>query len=310
MEKKILIAVDKSKHSKNAVIYTVQMASTIKNLKYVLFHVEPMVSLYLTDEARRNVTARKELERVLKKNHEAAVELLEGYKAEMVRRGIDPDHIETHSVRRKLGVVIDILSEAREKRYTAVVVARRGISHLEGVVMGSVSAKLAEHSSTIPVWIVDGRARSANILVAMDGSEHSLRALEHVVSVTHDNPEARFTIYHVMRKDRDYAGLEFEIPTSPELEKVLARTNRHFVDEFHERAEQMLSEAGISRDRIEVRVAERKRNPGKAILEKIKSGHFGTVVLGRSGMSKSFFMGSVSNYVTRRATDCAVWLVP
>jgi len=310
MEKKILIAVDNSRHSKNAVIYTVRMSSTIKNLSYVLFHVEPMISLYLTEEAQKSVAARKELEKVRQKNHQAAVALLEGYKAEMVKRGIDPQHIEIRSVQRKLGVVIDILSEAREKQYTAVVVARRGISHLEGLVMGSVSAKLVEHSSATPVWVVDGRLKSANILVAMDGSEHSLRALEHVISVTHDNPDARFTVYHVMRKDRDYAGLEFEIPTSAELEKILASTNRHFVDEFHERAEKMLAESGISRDRIEVRVAERRRNPGKAILEKIKSGDFGTVVLGRSGMSKSFFMGSVSNYVTRRAADCAVWLVP
>ena len=223
---------------------------------------------------------------------------------------IDAEHIETLSVPRKLGVVIEILSEAREKQYDAIVVARRGISHLEGLVMGSVSAKLAEHSSGTPVWIVDGRFKAANILVAMDGSEHSLRALDHVLSVTHDNPDARFTIYHVMRKDRDYAGLEFEIPTTPGLDKILAKSNRHFVDVFHEKAEKMVDEYGISRDRIEVRIAERKRNPGKAILEKIKSGGFDTIVMGRSGMSKSFFMGSVSNYVTRRAANCAVWLVP
>ena len=310
MEKKILIAVDKSRHSKNAAIYAVKMSSTIKNLTYVLFHVEPMISLYLTDEARKSAAARRELEKIRQKNHQAAMELLEGYKAEMVKRGTDPEHVEILSVPRKLGVVIDILSEAREKQYTAIVVARRGISHLEGLVMGSVSAKLVEHSSSTPVWVVDGRFDATNILVAMDGSEHCLRALEHVLYVTHDNPDARFTVYHVMRKDRDYAGLEFEIPTSPELEKVLARTNRHFVDEFHERAEKMLAEYGISRDRIEVRIAERRRNPGKAIIEKIKSGGFGTIVMGRSGMSRSFFMGSVSNYVTRRATDCAVWLVP
>ncbi len=35
MEKKILIAVDNSRHSKNAVIYTAQMSSTIKNMNYV-----------------------------------------------------------------------------------------------------------------------------------------------------------------------------------------------------------------------------------------------------------------------------------
>ena len=310
MEKKILIAVDNSRHSKNAAIYTVKMSSTIKKLSYVLFHVEPMISLFLTDEAQQSAAARRELEKIRQKNHHAAMELLEGYKAEMVKRGIDPGHVETRSVPRKLGVVIDILSEAREKQYAAIVVARRGISHLEGLVMGSVSAKLVEHSSSTPVWVVDGRVRAANILVAMDGSEHCLRALEYVISVTHDNPDARFTIYHVMRKDRDYAGLEFEIPTSPDLEKILAGTNRHFIDEFHERAEKMLAESGISRDRIEVRVAERRRNPGTAILEKIKSGGFGTIVMGRSGMSRSFFMGSVSNYVTRRAADCAVWLVP
>ena len=52
MDKKILLAVDDSLHSKEAVKYAVAISSTVKDLHYVLFHVQPVISHYLLDEAQ------------------------------------------------------------------------------------------------------------------------------------------------------------------------------------------------------------------------------------------------------------------
>ena len=50
-------------------------------------------------------------------------------------------------------------------------------------------------------------------------------------------------------------------------------------------------------------------NVGKAIVDEAKKGNYGTVVIGRRGVSKAFFMGSVSRYVLDRTRNRALWLV-
>ena len=46
-----------------------------------------------------------------------------------------------------------------------------------------------------------------------------------------------------------------------------------------------------------------------AIMDEVKKGDYGTVVLGRRGESRSFFLGHVSDKVMGKAKDIAVWIV-
>ena len=46
-----------------------------------------------------------------------------------------------------------------------------------------------------------------------------------------------------------------------------------------------------------------------AIVDEAKKENYGTVVIGRRGASKAFFMGSVSRYVLDRFSNRALWLV-
>ena len=56
MEKKLLLAVDDSVHSKHAIQYAVNMASAVNELKFTLFHVQPAISQFLLKEARKRFT--------------------------------------------------------------------------------------------------------------------------------------------------------------------------------------------------------------------------------------------------------------
>ena len=51
MNRKILLAVDNTRPSKLALDYAVQMSAMIPYLHFVLLHVQPMVSLFLKEEA-------------------------------------------------------------------------------------------------------------------------------------------------------------------------------------------------------------------------------------------------------------------
>ena len=64
MERKILIVVDGSIHSTRAVEYAVRMSSVVQELTYTLFHVQPTLSQYLSEEARTDPEAKAHLKKV------------------------------------------------------------------------------------------------------------------------------------------------------------------------------------------------------------------------------------------------------
>ena len=68
MEKKILVAVDDSTHSKKAVEYAASMRSIIPELNFILFNVQPTISDYLTHDSNIDSNARTALKEVVSKN--------------------------------------------------------------------------------------------------------------------------------------------------------------------------------------------------------------------------------------------------
>ena len=48
----------------------------------------------------------------------------------------------------------------------------------------------------------------------------------------------------------------------------------------------------------------------KAVLDEFQQGNFGTLVVGRRGMNKKFFTGSVSGYLMNEFSEGALWVVP
>ncbi len=56
-------------------------------------------------------------------------------------------------------------------------------------------------------------------------------------------------------------------------------------------------------------VGKRTMDLGKAILDEAKKGKYGTVVIGRRGVDRAFFMGSVSRHVLDKISERAVWVV-
>ena len=82
------------------------------------------------------------------------------------------------------------------------------------------------------------------------------------------------------------------------------------MDDFYIHARQRFEAAGIREDQISIKSVKSTINIGKTIVDEAKKGEYGIIVVGRKGMSDSFFMGSVSRYVVNKASNCAVWLVP
>ena len=309
MEKKILLAVDDSIQSKYAVKYAATVFSMVKELHYVLFHVQPSISLYLKDEALKSPKARVELEKVVRKNENSARKMLQQYSQDLVGMGIDEARIEMVTRQQELGPAKDIIEFAHVGRYDAIVMGSKKKTRLEKMFMGSVSATLLEHSEYIPVWIVDGEVASEKILVAVDGSESSFRAVDHISFMLMGNTHVEITLLHVMSKARELIEECILEEPSAELEELVARCDKQQIEEFFRSALKKFRDAGVSENQVKIKTVEGRNRPGRVIIETAKEGNYGTVVIGRRGINKSFFTGSVSHHVINKMSEGALWVV-
>jgi nucleotide-binding universal stress UspA family protein len=308
MEKKILLAMDDSACSRHAMQYAVKMSSVIRDLTYTIFHVQPTISQFLLDEAETDYKARAELKKVTRKNVEDAEGVLEKCKAQMVRAGIAEKFIDATTQPKLLGLAKDILEYAQQGLYDAILVGRRGFSRIQQVFVDSVTAKLVEDSKLIPVWVVDGNVTSTRIMVAVDGSESSLRPVDHLSFMVGENPKIKVTLFHVIPKLGGRCVIDFKEKESG-VDEIMTKGSRNCVDHFYAHAQKKFREAGIQENQIEIKAVKRTMNVGKAVVDEAKNGKYGTVIIGRRGASRAFFMGSVSRYVLDRISNQALWLV-
>ena len=310
MNRKIVVAIDNTRPSKLALGYAVQMATRIKDLRFVLLHIQPMVSLFLKEEARTSALARKKMEKISNRNARLAQSLLDEYQSDMIGRGIASDRIEGVTQERRLGFAKDIIEFAQQGKYDAIVVGRRGLSGIAKLYAGSVTANILEQSQVIPVWLVDGEAGAGEILVAVDGSEASLRVVDHVSFMMSADSETRMTLVHVAGNARNTCEIEMEDPPDTELEDIIVRGDKACIDQFYARALEKFKQAGITGERVRFETIEGRRRIGKAVMDFAEKGNYHTLVVGRRGIDRSFFMGSVSRYMINNLSNGALWVVP
>jgi nucleotide-binding universal stress UspA family protein len=310
MQKKILLAVDDSPHSRQAVDYAVRMKDLVPGLGLTVFHIQPPVSQFLLDEAQRSGSARDELNRVATRNAEAAQGLLAKYKDLLMRAGVAESAIEPVTLPRQQGLAKDILDYAQNGLFDAMLLGRRGISSMQQMFMGSVSAHLIENSPVIPVWLVDGNVNSARVMAAVDGSESALRAVDHMAFMLSGNPEVTVRFFHVTPRLKDYCELNFSQEPTEGLEALIAQGDKRCMDDFFSAALAKLRAAGFLESQIETQTATTLLSVGETILKAAREGGFGTIVMGRRGLNKSFFGGKVSYIVSQKLSDAALWLVP
>ena len=261
-------------------------------------------------EAEKNATSRAELDKVIAKNAEASQTLLENAKERMVRKGVAEQSVEVVTRARMRGLARDILDYAERIPFDAILMGRRGVSGIQEAIMGSVSANILEHSSSIPVWLIDGEIASNEILFAVDGSENSLKAVDHLAFILSSNPNVKILFFHVQPKISDFCPVDFDASDSDPIGELIVKGDKQCIDQFFAHALKRLKSAGIDDTQIEVKVSDALFNPGKAIINEAKQGGYGTILIGRRGINKAFFTGSVSRYVMNQLTDKALWIVP
>jgi len=166
---KMLLATDRSTFSEGAVREAINFAKKCSSNLYVMSVLE-------TNPEYETIGAN-----VYQKEEEEAIKYLEAVKARASQEGIV--HCETvlHYGDEPCQLIID---EALERGVDMIIIGRRGRRGVMKVLMGQVAAKVVSHAPC-KVLVVPRAARidCRTILVATDGSEHSLAAASEAVVI-------------------------------------------------------------------------------------------------------------------------------
>jgi nucleotide-binding universal stress UspA family protein len=308
MKRNLLVALDDSLYSRCCLNYLSIIFEVIPDLHLTLYHVQPSLSGYLIEEARKDSKARKSLEKVIEQNREKAMELLNRCKESIARMGIPDERIKLFTAPRMLGLAKDILEKGLKDDYDAIVSGRRGLSGVQQFFVGSLTAKLVEHAA-VPVWIIDGDRFNTKIMVAVDGSQSALKAVDHALFMISGHPDAGITLYHVKPMLQDYCEIDLS-RTEVAVETIFEPSNQQCLMDFYGQVRKKLKDYEIDEKRMEYIEVQRKLSIGKTIISAAKELGFTTIVMGKRGMGNAFFMGGVSDFVLKYSSKVTIWIVP
>jgi nucleotide-binding universal stress UspA family protein len=154
------------------------------------------------------------------------------------------------------------------------------------------------------------------VLLAVDASDNSFRAVEYTGEIIGGAADFQIEIFYVERlPERDTYSDEDSWE-----EACLAQKDR--VNDFLKEAEQTLVKKGVRPEVISTRYLRSSqfmgsprdagfRGAATQILHAQQEGGFGTLVVGRRGVSKAeeFLFGSVSTKIIHHSKNCSVWVV-
>jgi len=293
-KQKVLVALDGSEHALEAVRYLCRLPAK-KDMRVVLFSVFTAIpEAYWDLRENPKVAARVANVRAWQagKMNEMR-EHLQMAAEKLKKAGFRDKSIKIKLQERREGITRDILKEAR-KHYTAVLVGRKGTGAIKNVLWGSVTEKLMEKLYFLPLIVVSKERKSGRVLIALDTSEGAMRAVDFTATMLAGSG-AEIGLVHVIRvKDRE-AVAEAEIAINKAFDKAVSK----------------LATAGFPLKNITSRVITGAESRSEAIVKEAKSGHYGTIIVGRRGLSKvkEFSIGRVSRRIAHLSTGAAVWVV-
>ncbi len=209
---------------------------------------------------------------------------------------------------RKVGISRDIAMESH-RGYDAVILGRRGLSTIQELSLGGVASKIVLKVNDLAVWLVGGKPESEKFLVGVDSSKGSSFALDHLIKMT-GGFHRKVLLLHVVRKIAN--GPEsLKIPDFEEYQKERMQRAVSEIGPVLAKASERLRGAGVPAENISTKIITGAVTRAGSILEEARSGGYGTIVVGRRGVStvEDFDMGRVSNKLVQAAKERAVWIV-
>ena len=291
MQKELLLAIGDERTASYTLRFLKEVFGNFCDLKLTLFYVAPRKAAWAIDE--KDLVPRgkgfDEMEAYTKEYGNKAVK----HAVDWIRdiAGCSGENVETKVTLSRRGTVQELVDEAHNGLYDALVLGKRALTWFEGVFENSVTHEMLWQEIDFPIWICrkpPSRPRH-DILLCLDGSDASLRMVDHAAYMLAGEPDHSFTLFHVAENFHNN-------PSARLFDQGLA----------------LLSDNGISEDRVEMKVVT-GGNPVKATLKEAAEGRYSAVGVGRHneadpGPMQAMFPSSVTTRLLRQMTDAALWI--
>ncbi|WP_272698894.1 universal stress protein [Desulfovibrio sp. Fe33] len=292
MQKELLLAIGDDRAASYNLRFLKDVFESFCDLKLTLFYAAPRSALWDLQDAGMppSDAAVEELVAHKKGKGKKALQDAERWIAEIA--GCDGGNVRTKVVHSRKGTACELVAEAREGMYDALVLGRKGFTWFEEVFENSVCHELLWQDIDFPIWVCKRPSQPprGNVLLCLDGSDPSLRMADHVGYMLADEPRHSFTLFHVAQKG--YGD---------------ARAARIF-----DEALAILAEHGVPDERIEIKMVTGS-NPVKAILKEARAGRYAAVAVGRRGVGSQtrmehLFPSTVCVNLLRQLQETALWI--
>ena len=158
--RRILVAIDGSKHSSRVIEYCGKQFSGMSDLFLTLFHVLPNLPTRFWDDGHILTREEKETRQVVVdkwlENRRLATEpMLRNAVEALTRTGIPQEQIETKTIPDSTNEATSILEEARNGGYLTLVLGRYGLSWIDEHVLGNTTGKIIHRGAGLAICVVE-----------------------------------------------------------------------------------------------------------------------------------------------------------
>lgn len=291
MQKELLLAIGDDRAASYNLRFLNEIFDNFCDLKLTLFYVAPLKATWEMDEDKL-VPRGKGYDEMVAHTQSKGVKALDDA-VQWIHdiAGCSGTNLETKVVHSPKGTVQTLVDEAHEGMYDALILGRKAFTWFEEVFENSVCHEILWQNIDFPIWVCrkPPSAPRHDVLLCLDGSDASMRMVDHAGYMLAEEKEHTFTLFHVAETLR--------APGS---------------DELFDKGLELLKENGIGEDRIELKVV-KARSTVKATIKEAMEGNYSAVGVGRHNAiepsrMQTMFPSSVTVRLLRQLTSAALWI--
>jgi nucleotide-binding universal stress UspA family protein len=306
---KILLPIDGSEHSRRAVQFAGYLGASLGEDLTGIALLRVVTGRYM-----RNHLPYVDFRSEILKLSDAFTK----FKERHIEQNIMPALNEGEKILRDIGIKVEIkkltvdgdaaheiVRIADEGNFSTIIMSRRGLSEVMGILLGSVTNKVVHSATGQTVYIVgyrvlkDKKCPVSNVLIPVDGSSYSMKGVEHAAGLVQELKTSmdKIILLRVINLAFYEKRLTDGIDPEDEAKKILEEAKGTFL------------KRGIPEELITTRI--RMGNPSEEIISEAEEGDYNLIIIGRKGRNalKDLILGGVSSTVLQRCQNPTVAIV-
>ncbi len=312
----ILVAVDGTERGLETVSVLGRLLKDREGLKIVLLHCVQQIATLLPGDLCMDI---EESSRLPSGDQEKVGQaVLQASLSKLAEAGFPKANVELRLKLDSLDPALDIINQAEVDQIRTIAVGRRGKSQVQELLLGSVSAKVAQYGRGKVVWVVDAPVNdSMKVLIAMEGVPESRELSHYAADLFGHCRQLSYTFMHIMPPVPPRFWDDGHILGSTEQQDRQSRIDKwraewtDSVGRYMSEGRGLLVERGVREQSVESLILQTREGIARDLLIEMEAHKFQVVVMGKKSFHerKPFLMGSHASKILQNAKGVILCLV-